>query len=403
MSLSRLTQKKVVWTVVLVAALGAALGLSGWTRSGDPIPVKTVKAAFGPLAATIKAEGDVEPVEKVEVRAPASGNLISVKVEEGDRVEKGQLLAVYNQEDLRLAVNQARSQSENARAQITPLEVKLELERTIRQEDLSQAEARLRRAEAGGSEPELAAARADLESTRMALANFGRGLALDDQIKAARAALSAAEDTARRAEADLAAAGLTAPVSGVILSREGTKAGPVARGTILFLISDTSRLEVRARVDEVDIGQLKPGDQALVTHSAFPNREFTGQVTRIAPQARRQPSLSGNSNSITFEVRIEVDNREGLLRPGMSVGVKIQAVHRPNALAVPSGAVVERDGRPGVFILDGDVARFRPVSTGAVTQSEVELTAGLEAGSTVITGNVQTLRKLTDGQRARAE
>lgn len=388
--------------LVAAVALVVAGNLARRTQGGAAASVKVLKVAGVTLASAVEAGGEVEPVEQVEVRAPASGTLAEVKVEEGDRVEKGQILAAYNREDLVQALNQARSQAAAAHAQVAQLESKLSLERDLRAEEVAQAEARLSEAEAAGDAGEVAGGRAALEAARRAQASAGKGQALEEQLAAARAALVVAEEAARRAEAELAAAEVTAPVAGVVLSREGTRMGPVARGAILFVLSDTSRLVVRAKVDEVDIGGVHPEDAATVTHSAFPGREFKGKVTRIAPQARRDLT-AGQSNVVTFDVRVEVDNPEGLLRPGMSVDVRIVSRQKENALAVPAEAVVERGGRRGVFVLEGGVVHFQPVTTGLATQTQVEITAGLKPGQPVVVGNLDVLKTLEDGRRAREE
>lgn len=390
-------------------------------RRAEGAPVAKVRVAeviVGPLAAAVEAEGEVEPAEKVEVRAPASGTLAEVKVEEGDRVDGGQVLTVYDGEGLRQAANQARSQTAAARAQVAQLEAKLDLERELRAEEVRQAEARLGDAEgmlaemrAAGAGPDLIAAaereaadaRVALEAARQAQASAGKGQALEEQLAAARAALAVAEEAARRAEAERAQAEVVAPVSGVVLSREGTRMGPITRGTVLFILSDTSRLVVRARVDEVDIGGVNVGNPATVTHGAFPSRLFSGEVTRIAPLARRDAGAGGQSNAITFDVQVEVDNRQGLLRPGMSVDVRVISEQKDNVLLVPIEAVVERDGKRGVFVLDAEAVRFRPVTTGLSTQTQVEVSAGLRTGQTVVVGNPDVLKNLGDGQRARPE
>lgn len=395
-------------------ALGVVANLARRAEGGPAARVQVVRVAPGPLEATVDAEGVVEPVEKVEVRAPAAGTLAAVKVEEGDRVQRGEVLAVYDGEGLRQALDQALSQEAAARAQVAQLEAKLGLEQQFRDLDVRQAEERLRDAEArlaaaraagageAAAEEEVARARTALDEARQARANVGEGDALAEQLAAARAALEVAAGAVARARADLAHAEVTAPVAGVVLSREGTRLGQVARGAVLFVLSDTSRLIVRAKVDEVDIGNVHLGDAAVVTHGAFPGREFRGKVTRIAPQAHRSQT-PGQTNVITFDVQVEVDNREGLLRPGMSVDVRIVSRRKEDVLSVPLEAVVERGGRRGVFVLEGDAVRFRPVALGLTTQTRAEVTGGLRPGDQVVVGSLETLRKLADGQRARPE
>lgn len=402
---------KVIAGVALAAgvALVVAGNLARRAQGGAAVRVQVLPVAAGTLEDAVEAEGEVEPVERVEVRAPAAGSLARVLVDEGDRVEQGQALAVYDEEGLRQARDEAVSQEAAARARVAQLEARLNLERELRAADVAHAEERLRAAEAAlaagapGAEEEVAAAQAALEEARRALAEAGRGEALEEQLAAARAALTVAAAAARRAEADLGAATVRAPVSGVVLSREGTRAGPVPRGAVLFVLADTGSVVVRAKVDEVDIGGVQVGAEAAVTHPAFPGRTFPGRVERVAPQARREARAAGQSNVITFDVRVVVDNREGLLRPGMSVDVRLVSARRTGVLKVPVEAVVERDGRRGVFVLEGQVVRFVPVTTGLATRTEVEVTAGLRAGQQVVVGSPEALKRLADGRRARPE
>lgn len=409
------------------ALAGAGLAVIGLVLAGtvarrvQGAPVARVKVAevtMGLLVKAVEAEGEMEPANKIEVRAPASGTLAEVRVEEGDRVERGQVLAVYDGEGLRQAVKQTRSQEAAARAQLAQLEARVALDRDLRAEEVRQAEGRLRAAEAvlesmrvsgsgadlvASAEREVADARVALEAARQAQAGVGKGQAMEEQLVAARAALAAAEEAARRAEEEGSGAEVTAPAAGVVLSREGVRTGPVTRGTVLFVISDISSLEVRARVDEVDIGGIHVGDPAMVTHGAYPDREFGGRVTRVAPLGRRELTAAGQGNAVTFDVTVEVENREGLLRPGMSVDVSVISERRENVLLVPAEAVVERNRKRGIFVLDAEAVRFRPVTTGLATQTRVEVTAGLRPGQTVVVGSPDVLRNLGDGQRARPE
>lgn len=407
-------RRKVLIGGGIIALIALVMAANLWRQSrGEPATVVQVKpVAVADLAVTVEAEGVVEPVERVEVRAPASGALARVAVEEGDRVGKGELLAAYDREGLALARQRAESEVAQARARVAQLEARLSLEQRLRQEEVDRVEELFRRGEA---------TQADVDLARQALANAGRGEALDEQLAAARQALAAAEAAYRQAVEEGRSGEVRSPIAGVVLSREGTRAGQVAKGGVLFVLADLSRVIVKAKVDEVDIGAVSFGDEAEVTSSAYPDQVFRGKVTRIAPQGRKEAGAGSQGNVVTFDVEIGTDNPQGRLRPGMTVDVRIVADRRRGTLPVPAEAVVERRGKKGVFVIepaavrgggapsrDGGssgtgVARFRPVETGLANQTQVEVLKGLRPGESFVVGPAGALKNLRDGQRVAGE
>jgi HlyD family secretion protein len=334
--------------VVAAAAVAAALSLLRSAREREAAPalaVATVERRDLDVAA--ESAGLVEPVRVVEVKSKASGEVLEVAVESGERVEQGALLATIDPRDVQNALDQAEAEAESARVQAATA----------------------------------AAERARLERLRAA------GLVPEQEYEQAVEAAAAARATLLRAETNLRLAAerrgdvtLRAPIAGTVLERTvepgqlvASATANVSGGSTLFRIADLSRVQVRAKVDEVDIGRLHPGQEARVTVEAYPDRGFRGEVGKIEPQAVVEQNVT------LFPVIVLLDNREGLLRPGMNAEVSIAVASRDQAVAVPSAAVVSRrDARTAAEVLgldegvllaalrgDGEAGRARPDDGGA--------------------------------------
>lgn len=215
---------------------------------------------------------------------------------------------------------------------------------------------------------------------------------------AVRAGLEAARQALAKAQEDLDAATVKAPISGVVLNSY-LKAGEMAGvGTKLFSLAEVDPAIVKAKVDESDIGQVALGQAARVTSAALPGRSWDGKVRRIAPQAVKD----GTATVIVVEVA--VPNPDGALRPGMNADVEIAVLQQESVLQVPPAALLPLpDGGRQVFVLAGDTVLAREVTTGRTGRSGVEIVKGLAAGDSVVVGPAGTLKSLTPGKRVRAE
>lgn len=259
------------------------------------------------ITVTASAAGVVEPVTMVEVKSKASGEIVEVLVEEGDQARRGQLLVRVDPRVPMNAVIQARADSvvagaelDNAIAQLTRAET---LHQTDAITDLEFEAARLARATA---EAALIRARRALEDARIAF-----------------------EDTEVRA-----------PINGVILGRAvevgsviASASREIGGGAVLLRMASLDTVQVRALVDETDIGMARPGLPVRITVAAYPNRPFAGEVRRIAPEAEI------DQNVTMFPVLMRIPNTGGLLRPGMNAEVEIRVAELESVLAVPSAAL----------------------------------------------------------------
>lgn len=308
-------KKMAIFAVLLLAAVGGyfLLGLKdkkdGLTSgsAGAGVPQRTATVNRGDLSAVVSATGKIEPVQKVEVKSKASGQITAMPVEEGDRVQKNALIARVDETDARNAYEQAVADLDVARATVTQTASNVR-----RQEEL-----------------------------------FRRGLISQsdmDQVKLeevrAKAQLIKAETELSIMETRLKDSVVRSPIAGIVLQKN-VEAGQiiasginsVSGGTLIATVADMDSVFVYAEVDEVDIGQVKIGQTARVVPDAFPEDVFAGSVLRIAPLAKVEQNVT------TFNVTVVVPNRDGKLKAGMNASVDLTVADRHDVLLVPKEAV----------------------------------------------------------------
>jgi HlyD family secretion protein len=287
--------------------LGSALACGGGDdRAASPPQTATVERRD--LEVRAEAAGTVEPVLVVEVKSKASGEVLRMHVETGDAVERGALLAEIDPRDVRNALSQAEADLAVASATLTT------------------ARAQRRRAE-------------ELREAQVVTEQEYEAAALDEaQAQAALVKARTNLELARERSGDVT---IRAPIAGTVIEKSveagqiiASASANVSGGTTLLRMADLSTMQVRALVDEVDIGRLRPGQPARVTVEAHPGRVFDGRVLKIEPQAVVDQTVTA------FPVLIAIENPEGLLRPGMNAEVEIALAGREAVLTVPSGAVV---------------------------------------------------------------
>lgn len=302
---------------VAVLALGACRVGQAAEESSK---IATAEVTQGDLTITAEATGTVEPVRSVEVKSKASGEILRLHVDVGDEVSSSALLAEVDPRDVRNRFEQAQADLEvaNARTEIS----KAQLDRST---ELL----------AGG-----VITQQEFESTRLDYAN-----ALAGQVKA--------KTNQELAQLQLSDVTIRAPMNGTIISKtveEGqviqSASGNVSGGTTLFTMANLDSMQVRTLVDETDMGQIKAGLQATVKVEAFPDRTFRGTVQKIEPQAEVQQNVT------MFPVIVSLDNRAGLLKPGMNAEVEILIDRAMGVLLVPNNAVVRmQDVGPAALAL----------------------------------------------------
>jgi HlyD family secretion protein len=296
---------------LFACALAAVVAAAACREAQDERPYQVVAARRQTLAISAEAAGVLEPVRTVEVKSKASGEILAIPVETGDVVKEGDLLVQVEQKDARQTLAQAQADLDVAHARLRIAESQLE---------------RSRRMEETGVITEQ-----DLETAELEHAN-------------AKAALVRGQSNLEIARERMAETTIRAPIAGTIIARTvevgqviSSATQVVGGGTLLMTMADLVEVQVRTLVDETDIARVQPELPADISVEAFRDRTFRGRVLKIEPQATVQQNVT------MFPVIIRIDNREGLLKPGMSAEVTIQVAHAENAVTVPAQAVHPTD------------------------------------------------------------
>jgi HlyD family secretion protein len=302
-------------------ALALALACAAACNGERPLPVyQAVPVEKRDIVVSAQAAGTIEPEVTVEVKSKASGEILAVDVETGQNVPKGTLMVRVDQRAPRNTLAQARAELEVAEAR-----VKIAESQNARSEKLYKAQSI---AETAREQTmlEFSNARAEVVRARVAVENAQ--IAMDDT-------------------------NVIAPIDGTILSKT-VEAGQVissptrdvSGGTVLLRMADLNKVQVRTLVDETDIGKIQPGLAATVTVAAYPNQPFEGRVSKLEPQSLTEQNVT------MFPVLVQIDNRGGLLRPGMNCEVEIHVGQRVQVLAIPNAALrTERDAVTAASVL----------------------------------------------------
>lgn len=310
-----------------IATLGLLVALAACStgEAAEEGPsVQTAEVTRGDLTIQAEATGTVEPIRVVEVKSKASGEILRLHTDIGDNVAPGALLAEVDPRDVRNAYDQTEADLEVARARVEISEAQL-----ARSQQLLEAQVITEQ---------------EHESARLESAN-------------ARANLVKAETNHELAELRLSDVTIRAPLGGTIIQKnveEGfviqSASGNVSGGTTLFVMADLAQMQVRTLVDETDMGDIQPGLTADVTVEAFPDRTFRGVVQKIEPQAVVEQNVT------MFPVIVNLDNRGGLLKPGMNAEVTVLIDQANDVVLVPNGAIVQlSDVGPAALALGLDI------------------------------------------------
>ncbi len=285
--------------------------------------IDTATVARQSLTVTVSGTGTVEPAEVVQVKSKASGQIVKMPVVMGTVVKPGDLIAQIDPRDPRSRYNQAVAALNAAKA------------------NLQVTKAALDRANQLYNERALTAP--DHEQALVGYAN-------------AQSAVATAQTNLEVAQVDLADVTIRAPEAGTIIDKQvaegqviASATNSVSGGTTLVTLANLLNIIDSALVTETDVAKVHVGQSVSVAADAYPNRTFSGVVDNVSPQAVTVQSVT------MFPVIIRMDNRSGLLKPGMNTDVSILVEERTNALVIPNDAIgTPQDIAQAVVALGGD-------------------------------------------------
>jgi HlyD family secretion protein len=303
----------------LLAALGirwfavpALILAAACKKDAAPVTYQSLPVERRDIIVSAQASGAIQPDTTVEVKSKASGEVLQLNAETGQVVKRGAPLVRIDPRNARNALAQAQADLDVAKAKLTnSTSQKARADELFKTQSITQQEHEQ-------ALLDYADARAGVVRSQVAVDNSRIQL----------------EDTDVRA-----------PITGTIIEKDtergqviSSATSNVSGGTTLMKMADLSLVQVRTLVDETDIGKIQPGQLATVTVDAFPNRPFPGTVLKIEPQAQTEQNVT------MFPVSVRIDNKDGLLRPGMNAEVEVHVGRRDNVLAVPNAALrTQRD------------------------------------------------------------
>jgi HlyD family secretion protein len=177
----------------------------------------------------------------------------------------------------------------------------------------------------------------------------------------------------------------------------------VQQGQLLFEIGGLNTLTVKVKVDEVDIGKVKVGQDLSVKNNAYPNDRFTGKVTRVAAAATAPDPKTGATGGSFYEVEGTVTNPDAKLRDGMSAEARVVTETRTQAMVVGLESIREEGDKAFALVVNDFKVELRPVKLGLRTQTQVEVTEGLQAGDQVVVAPFSLIKSFKGGEAVRAE
>lgn len=305
--MAALTKKRIFLIVVLLVAAGTAAMYykKGADKAKEEEPrFRTAMVDNGNIAQTVTASGTLNPVALINVGSQVSGTVVELKADFNDHVKQGQVL--------------------------------LKLDPTIFNAQIKQSEAGLASAEASKH-----LAQATLErNQKLVSQNYISAIAMDQarrEVDVADANIKLAKAQLDRASADLNNSVIRSPIDGVIIKRTidmgQTVAASFQTPNLFQIARDLTKMQIDTNVSEADVGTLKEGLPARFVVDAYPDREFEARLRQFRLAANVQ------QNVVTYNVVLDVDNKDELLKPGMTAQVRLVVGSRANVLRIPTAAL----------------------------------------------------------------
>ena len=383
-------KKLIFWVILIILIAAAALSYAYFFKGKGPtVKYRTAKVERGGISTFVTANGTVNPVITVLVGSQVSGTIQKLYADYNTRVKEGQLIAQIDPAIFRAQVSQAKAKVENARAtflnaqadiatarsnveasKANVIKAKVSVEDTKR--NLNRSMELFSRNLIAASDQDTAQTNYD-SAVAMLEATKAQEKASDAQLDSAKAKLEAARAGIKQSEAELELSQvnldhtkITAPVTGIVISRNvdvgQTVAASLQAPTLFTIAQDLTEMQVDTNVSEADIGRVAIGQESTFTVDAFPNLTFQGKVTDI----RNAPVTI--QNVVTYDVVIEVKNPDFKLRPGMTANASILVARRDSVLKIPNAAL---RFRPDFAKREAALSQKGPAQPSASTPSAV--------------------------------
>ncbi|MGB9255639.1 MAG: efflux RND transporter periplasmic adaptor subunit [Candidatus Korobacteraceae bacterium] len=392
--------KKKRWlviTVVSVAVVALVVVAVAATRGGTKIdPTKLAKVERGDLTKNVVATGKITPITKVEIKSKASGIVKKLYVDYGDHVKQGQVLAELDRVEIEAQVSSARAQLLSSQANLKSAQAdEKRAEVDAEGVDIPTLQRAYKRAQEMSKDGVVSQSNLDDAERSYIMAvnkrDVARAQLVVNKAKVAQAQAEVEKDQAslKQFEEQLSYTTITAPIDGIVLSRDVEVGDAVSSilvlgsgATLVMTLGDTSQVYVKGKVDESDIGKVYLGQPARIRVETFKDKTFTGHVTKISPMGVEKDNVT------TFEVRVSIDNPGGELKANMTANAEILLDEHKGVLTVPENAVIyDNQKKATIEIPDKskkEGLRKVPVTVGLSNGSVTEIVSGLKEGDQVV-------------------
>jgi HlyD family secretion protein len=431
--------KKILVGFGILVVLGAMAFASVKFKREDGLAVNVEKIQKRDLQAIVSASGKIQPQRLVNISADTMGRVTDLRVEEGQRVDKGQFLLQIDPRNLTTAYNQTQASLAAARSTMEQLRLSIDSNKA----SLKQAQDALTRQQQlfkQGLTPKETLDNAE-NAVKMRQAELNSA---ERQIETQRLRMTQEEASLENAKLNLSKVRIESPISGIITRRNIEEGETVVIGTMnnagtqLLTIADMSVIEAQVEVDETDIPNVALGQKAKITIDAKSGQSFAGHVVEIGNSPIQAAGSTSASQATNFLVKVVVDGAIPDVRPGFTCTAEITTATRPGVVAVPIQATtvrektVDKDGNmvpednptgkkritaasaelkpgqerkelEGVFVVKDNKAVFTPIKTGIAGEKYFEVLSGAKEGDQVIVGPFSSVRELADGAAVKIE
>ncbi len=327
--------------------------------------VEATLSEIGTIRERVSLVGSLQAKHQVQVTPRVSGRLLEIMVDRGDSVRAGQIIARIEDDEIEQQVHRAAASLQVSRASMVQ-----------RQAELKSVEMEYGRSQSLEREGVISSEQREQVQTRVEVAKA--------QLNLAEAQVAQAEASRAELEIQLGQTEIKSPLTGVVGERHVDPGALVTSATPVVLILDLTKLVTVVNVSERDITKIHVGNDAKVFVDAMPGEEISGRVVRIAPILDRQTR--------TAPVEIEVPNLSLRLKAEMYARVDLDLTTERETLLIPRDSLVYRGNRSGVFVVESDKVRFQAIETGIAEEDRIEVRAGLQEGTTVVTRGANLLK-----------
>lgn len=346
----------------------------GQRTEAAPLPVKVAKAFKGDLVMTLKSPGEAYTEKRISMRAEVGGVVKNLYAAEGRHVKEGDLLVELDDREYRLRLEKLEAQRIRILSELV-LEKEFETRDAASPpqpgERFKKAQADFERASEAFQKGLISQAAYEQAQKDYELAMIEVGLK-KEEIMASTKGLTQIEIDVKIARMDLEKTRIRAPFAGILTDIKLSPKERIEAGRELFILVDISRLKIRAKVLESEVGKIRTGREVDLLFSAFPGRAFKGRIEAVSPVI--------SSEDRTCAVHITMDNPSEEAKPGMHAEVEFPTEIFHDRLLVPQKAILVRGGRKLVFAVENGVAKWRYIEVGLENDRFAEVLPGREPG-----------------------